>query len=88
MSDGLSQQQMQQIEAVVRQAIREEFAEAGLRLDGPDHVDFARRDFMFVRSLRLAVSGVASKVGFAILIACLGGFVWLVQLGFNAWRGS
>lgn len=87
MSDGLSQEQMQQIEAVVRRAIREEFAEAGLRLDGPDHVDFARRDFMFVRSLRLAVNGVASKIGAAILIACIGGFVWLLQLGFNSWKG-
>ncbi|MBN9347134.1 MAG: hypothetical protein J0I48_13195 [Devosia sp.] len=44
MSDAFSSEQLAQLRAV----FREELADAGLRIDGADHVDEARRDFMFL----------------------------------------
>jgi hypothetical protein len=71
----------------LRQVFREEVADAGLRLDGPDHVDSAREDFRFMRKLRLFTEGTASKIGWAVIAALLSGFIWLVTLGVNAWKG-
>lgn len=88
MSDGLTQEQMQQIEAVVRRAVRDEIADAGLRIDGPDHVDSAREDFRFVRRLRLTIEGIAAKVGMIVITAGLGGIVYLFTLGINLWKGQ
>jgi len=83
----LSQEQLQQIEAVVRRAVREEISEAGLRIDGPDYVDMAREDFRFLRKLRTGIDGLAAKIGWALITALLGGVVWLLTLGANAWKG-
>jgi len=87
MNTGLTQEQLQQIEAVVRLAVREEIAEAGLRLDGPDHVDSAREDFRFLRKLRTGVDGLAAKIGWMVIAAIIGGLIWLVTLGANTWKG-
>lgn len=84
----LSSEQLDQIEERVRRAVRDELADAGLRLDGPEHQDEAREDFRFVRRLRIGVNGIAAKLGWAIIAAFLGGIVWLLQLGLDAWRGS
>lgn len=84
---ALSPEQLQQIEAVVRKAVREEMADSGLRLDEPQHVDDAREDFRFVRRLRKGVEGVAAKIGWAVIAAILGGAVWLFTLGANTWKG-
>jgi len=84
---GLTQEQLQQIESVVRRAVREEISEAGLRIDGPDHVDMAREDFRFLRKFRTAVDGLAAKIGWALITALIGGVIWLFTLGANAWKG-
>lgn len=72
--------------AQLRQVLREEFASAGLRLDGPDHVDSAREDFRFLRRLRQMVDGAAAKIGWAIIAAMVGGFIWIVNAGLGAWK--
>lgn len=72
----------------LRQVFREELADAGLRLDGPDHVDSAREDFRFVRRLRLGVNGIASKVGWAVITAIIGGMIWIFSAGLNLWKGQ
>lgn len=82
----LSADQLDQIEARLRRAIREELADAGLRLDGPEHQDEAREDFRFIRRLRLGIDGVAAKLGWAVIAALLGGVLWLLQLGLDVWR--
>lgn len=84
---GLTQEQLQQIESVVRRAVREEISDAGLRLDGPDHVDMARDDFRFLRKLRTGVDGIAAKIGWALIAALIGGLIWLVNLGVTTWKG-
>lgn len=79
--DSFSPAQMDQL----RQVLRDELADCGLRVDG-DHQDDARRDFMFLRSLRQATNGIAAKVGWFIIFAILGGILWIIQLGISAWR--
>ena len=86
--ETFSAAQMAQIALVVKEAIREEMADAGLRLDGADHVDEARRDYMFLRSLRKGVNGTAGKIGWFFIAAVLGAVVWLVNGGLNMWKGS
>jgi hypothetical protein len=86
MSDAFTAEQLAQLSRVVKSAIREELADAGLRLDDADHQDDARRDFMFLRSMRTGVNGIAAKVGWVCIAAALGGIIWVVQLGLNTWK--
>lgn len=89
MSDEFfSAAQLSQLSLVIKEAIREEMADAGLRLDGADHVDEARRDYMFLRTLRRGVNGTAAKIGWFFIAAVLGAVVWLVNGGLNLWKGS
>jgi hypothetical protein len=83
MADAFSHEQLEQLRAV----FREELADAGLRIDGADHVDEARRDFMFLRTLRKGVNGIAGKIGWAVIMALLGVVFWLVQSGLTFWKG-
>jgi len=80
---GFTNEQLNQLRAV----FREELADAGLRIDGADHVDEARRDFMFLRSLRKGVNGTASKIGWTVIAAILGALIWIVTNGLNFWKG-
>jgi hypothetical protein len=83
-SDAFSPEQLNQLRAV----FREELADAGLRIDNADHQDEARRDFMFLRSLRKGVNGTAAKIGWTVIAAILGVVFWLVNSGLNFWKGS
>lgn len=84
MSDAFSPEQLNQLRSV----FREELADAGLRIDSADHQDEARRDFMFLRSLRKGVNGTAAKIGWTVIAAILGVVFWLVNSGMNFWKGS
>ncbi|CDP50720.1 hypothetical protein [Paradevosia shaoguanensis] len=84
MSDSFSQEQLNQL----RQVMREELADAGLRLDGPDHQDAAREDFRFLRRLRTGIDGIASKIGWVIILAVVSGVMWVFQLGLQLWKGQ
>ena len=85
MTEELSQVAIQQIESVVRRAIRDEFADAGLRLDDQAHQDEAREDFRFVRRLRKSWDGTVTKIGNSVLIAVIAIAGVIVSLGFWAW---
>lgn len=76
------------LEALVRKAVRDELNAAGLRLDDPSHQDEAKEDFRFLRKIRKSFDGAASKIGYTILLALAGGIIWLVTQGLNAWRGG
>lgn len=86
--EAFTQAQLAQLTEAIRKAVREELADAGLRIDGPDHQDDARRDFMFLRSFRRAMNGTAAKIGWAILAALIGSVFWLVTAGLDIWRNS
>jgi hypothetical protein len=79
-----SHEQLEQL----RGLLREEFADAGIRLDGPDHIEEARADFRFIRRVRKGVDGYASKIGWFVIAAILAGAVWLFTLGMNTWKGG
>lgn len=83
MSGGFSQEQLNQL----RQVMREELADAGLRLDGPDHQDAAREDFRFLRRLRIGIDSVAAKIGWAIILAIVSGTIWVFNQGLQIWKG-
>ena len=87
MSEGpFTQAQLEQLKTIVFEGVQEALADSGLRIDEPAHQDEAREDFRFVRKLRRGVDGIASKIGWAIIAAVLGGVVWLVQAGLQAWK--
>lgn len=86
MSDEFfSAAQLAQLSLVVKEAIREEFADAGLRLDDQAQQDEAREDFRFVRKLRKSWDGAVTKVGNSVLIAVIAVGGTIVSLGFWAW---
>lgn len=87
MTEGpFTKAQLAQLTDAIRAAVREELADAGLRLDDTDHQDAAKEDFRFLRRLRTGIDGVAGKIGWTIIAAILGGVIWIVQIGLNAWR--
>lgn len=73
---------------VVRTAVREEFSAAGMRVDEPKDQDEARRDFMFLRTLRVGIHGLAAKIGMAVLFALGSGLIWIVVAGLDAWKSK
>ncbi len=81
---GFSEEQLAQI----RKAMREELADAGLRLDNADHQDEAREDFRFLRRFRLGWDGSAKKIGNAILLALIAIAGVVIASGFWAWINS
>ena len=78
--------QLAQIKMAVREAVKEEFADVGLRVDEPKNQDEAREDFRFIRRFRRGVDGLAGKIGWLIIAALLGGVIYVVNLGLNTWR--
>lgn len=89
MTEGpFTKAQLAQLTDAIRAAVREELAEAGLRLDDSDHQDAAKEDFRFLRRLRIGLDGVAAKIGWAIIAAIISGMLWLVNSGLDVWRGT
>ena len=82
--EAFSNEQLKQL----REVFRQELADAGLRIDGPEHVDDAREDFRFLRRLREMTNGAASKIGWLIISAVIGGGLWIFTHGLNLWRGG
>lgn len=81
--NSFTPQQMAQLRAIMTDVL----GDAGLRVDAAEQQDEARRDFMFLRAFRRAVNGVAGKIGWLVIAAMVGGIIWLVNAGLNAWRG-
>lgn len=77
-----------ELEALIRKAVRDEFSASGLRVDEPEHQYQAREDFRFLRKMRGAFDGAASKIGYTILTAFAGGILWLIYQGANMWKGQ
>ncbi|SDG34290.1 hypothetical protein [Pelagibacterium luteolum] len=73
--------QLAQLKMVVREAVKEEMADAGLRIDDASHQDEAKEDFRFVRRLRKAVDGATGKIGAAVVLGLTSGVLWLIYQG-------
>ena len=74
--------------AQLRAVMREEWADAGLRLDDAGHQDEAREDFRFLRRLRLTWDGSTQKIGTAVLTALIGVALIIFGSGFWQWISS
>jgi hypothetical protein len=85
--DGFTQAQLEQITTAVRAAVREEFADAGLRVDDAEDQDAAREDFRFVRRLRTNFDGAAQQIGRAILGAAITIVLAIIAAGWWTWIG-
>ena len=81
---GFTDQQLAQIRA----AMREELADAGLRLDGADHQDEAREDFRFLRGLRRLRDNMSNKIGNAVITAFIVIAFAIIGSGFWQWINS
>lgn len=77
---------LEQIEAVIRKVLREEFKDIGLRVDSEDQQAELREDFRHLRMWRQAMNGFASKVGWAVILSILGGLIWIFTQGLNFWN--
>ncbi|MBZ9807710.1 hypothetical protein [Mesorhizobium sp. ESP-6-2] len=69
---------------LIREAVRAEFSDAGMRVDAPADIDEARADFMFLRRVRQAFNGAAAKIGGAVILAVVSGVLWLIVIGAQA----
>ena len=86
MSEGpFTQAQLEQLTTAIRTAVREELADAGLRIDDSDHQDAAKEDFRFLRRLRQSWDGAVNKIGNAVLIGVIAISGTIASLGFWAW---
>lgn len=82
--DTFSQAQLMQLKLLMREAIREESADAGLRIDG-EHQDEAREDYRWLRKMRRAWDGAAANIGNAILFGAIALAGVIGSLGFWSW---
>jgi hypothetical protein len=74
--------------AQLRTVIREEWADAGLRLDGAVHQDEAREDFRFLRGLRRMRDNMSTKIGNAVITAVIVICFAIIGSGFWQWINS
>lgn len=83
-SDELKQiirQCFREEQETIREAVREELKDAGLVLGDKDDNMAAAEDFRFLRRTRQKFEGVSAKVGGAVVLAIVGGTLWLVVEG-------
>ncbi|MDF2994698.1 MAG: hypothetical protein K0R27_335 [Xanthobacteraceae bacterium] len=77
-----------ELEAMLERAVVNGLADAGLFIEDSEDRKEARADFTFVRRMRRAFDGAASKIGGAVLLAVAGGFFYLLSLGAKALMGK
>jgi hypothetical protein len=72
---------VEQFQALLRQTVREELSDAGLRIDSETHQDAAREDFRFLRRLRISTESASSRVGMAVILVISGGAITALWSG-------
>lgn len=63
----------EELKALIKEAIREEFFDVGLRADEAEQVEEARRDFNFLRRLRKTIDASVAKIGWFVIMTVCGG---------------
>ena len=69
------------LEEAVEKGVQKAFRDVGLFVENTEGVEEARSDFRFVRRMRLAFDGAASKIGGLVLVALFGGLVAVIMKG-------
>lgn len=72
-----------QIKSIVKAALDEHFERLGINTEDVDDRLAAQRDFMFLRRIRVMLEQISAKVGSAVILAVVGGFIALLMAGFN-----
>lgn len=85
MDDMFSVAQVAQLRMIVVEAVREEFANVGLRVDDGAGVDAVRKDMSFLRWVREAGNRVAQKLGWLIIATLASGAFYIAKLGVDAY---
>ena len=81
MTIGFTAQQIRQLEAVVEKAVKEAFADVGLRIESDTHEDEARADFVFLRKLRRSWDHTGTRIGNAVLVAAIAAAASIASAG-------
>jgi hypothetical protein len=74
----------EELKATFREAVREELAMIGLAGDDWEDRERIRDDVRFMRRMRLAMNGVAVKLGYAIILSIAGAIISIFILGLQA----
>lgn len=62
-----------ELRELIREAVRDELREVGLRTDDADQAEAIRDDLRFARRMRQSVEATASKIGLVIITSIAGG---------------
>jgi hypothetical protein len=62
-----------ELRELIREAVRDELREVGLRTDDANHAEAVRDDLRFARRMRKSVEATASKIGMLVITAVAGG---------------
>jgi hypothetical protein len=73
----------EELRQLIREAVREELAAVGMRLDDADQQEAVRDDLRFARRMRRSVESAASRIGMTILAALIGGMLLALWEGFK-----
>ena len=87
-AEMFSEEQLAQIKLAVRDAVREEFDRAGLRVDAVEDIDHAREDFRFLRRVRRYSDNVARGLGMWIIAGGLGILGWIITTAAGVWKST
>ena len=73
-----------ELSALMENAVQRGLADAGLFIEDSEDRREAREDFRFVRRLRKATDGAASKIGYAVITVLTGGMLVALWVGIRA----
>lgn len=71
----------EELHQLMKKSMRETLEDAGLYVADADDRREAREDFRFLRRLRRAMDGVASKVGYSVLAVLTGAALVVIWAG-------
>lgn len=80
---GMAMLPADELEKIIRHAVRAEFTACGLLASTPAEQWEAQSDFQFLRRWRKAYDGAVNKVGSTVLLSIVGAIIGLIVLGFN-----
>lgn len=83
MTNQLPDLSIMELKALIREAVREELDDAGLRIGEPESRDEAREDFRFLRLLRKRYDSTVNKVGTAVVLAIVSALIAVFWAGFK-----
>ena len=72
-----------ELQDLIREAVRDELREFGLRADDTEHIEATREDLRFAHRMRTASEGFAARVGMAVITIVVGGVTLALWEGFR-----